>query len=236
MKEEIISIATETLYDIAFDYMSVICGFDRGTLMSEKSKKNALEIREKIFNNTTMDFLITSFGKECVEHDVFILDEQRISCEFLNNIESESIQGGYAFMFHAPMPDVSAFSVSDMYAADSWETAFVDAGRDVLRKLLLEKYSNENNGTYYITDTLAPGLFGMKASNLCTFFKFMDSTKINLKLLDSGMMDPLKSFAGIYLILDREHIIASMDCTNCISGGKSCNYCKNYTVNYMMAN
>lgn len=236
MREEIITIATEKLYDIAYDYMSVICGFDRGTLMSEKSKKNALKLRDKIFNNTTMDFLITSFGKECVKDDVFLFNEQIIPCEFLNNIESKSIQGGYAFMFHAPMPDVSAFSVSAMYAVDSWQTSFVDAGRDVLRDLLLEKYANENKGIHYITDTLAPGLFGMKASNLCTFFKFMDSTKINLKLLDSGMMEPLKSFAGIYLILDREHIIASMDCANCLSDGKNCNYCKNYTVNYMMAN
>lgn len=236
MKEEIITIETEKLYDIAFDYMNIICGFDRGTLMAEKSKTKALKLREKIFNNTSIDFLIAPFGKECVKGDMFILDDEEISCEFLNNIEAESIQGGYSFMFHSPMPDLLTLPISDVYAADSWETCFVDAGRDVLREILLEKYSRENRGVYYITDTLAPGLFGMKASSIRTFFKIMDSTKINLEILDSGMMNPVKSFAGIYLILDREQIKSSMDCANCISLGNNCKYCKNYTINYMVTN
>lgn len=234
MKEEIITIETEKVYDIAYDYMSVICGFDRATRMAEKSKANALKIREKIFNGTSMDFLIAPFGKECVKSDMFVIEGEEIPCDFLINIEAESIQGGYAFMFHAPMPDLSAFPVSDVYAADSWQTSFVDAGRDVLREILLERYAKESGGFNYITDTLAPGLFGMKGSSIRTFFKIMDGSKIGLEILDSGMMDPVKSFAGIYLILDREYIKSAMDCANCISGGRNCNYCKNYTVNYMM--
>ncbi|WKY44046.1 hypothetical protein Q5O14_15680 [Eubacteriaceae bacterium ES2] len=236
MKEEIITIQTKELYDLAYPYMSVICGYDRSTAMAQKSQKQAMKLREKIFDDTTIDFLIAPFGKECVKGDAFLFDDQTIPCDFLNNIAPDSIQGGYAFMFHAPMPDLSAYSVSDMYAADSWETCFVDAGRDVLRQLLLKKYSAENRGVHYITDTMAPGLFGMKASSLHSFFKMMDGAKINLALLNSGMMDPLKSFAGIFLILDREQIQSSMDCANCLSDGKNCNYCKNYTVNYMLTN
>ncbi|MDO4553557.1 MAG: hypothetical protein Q4B70_00245 [Lachnospiraceae bacterium] len=233
MPDEILTIETEKLYDLSEQYMAVMCGFDRDTKGAKKIRDNAMKVRKKIFDGTKMDFLLRPFTKECVKEDHFLLENYKIECNILSKVDLESVLGGYVFMFHAPMPDLSSYPVSEMYLADSWQTSFVDAGRDVLRELLLKKAKKEYKKELYITDTLAPGMFGIASSKVRTFFRFMDHKKIDLELLESGMMNPVKSFVGIFLLLDQEMVLSSMNCSECLSGHKNCEYCKNYAARWV---
>lgn len=232
MQKEILTIKIEMLYELAEKYMSVMCGFDRQGSRAEKSKRSALKVRELVFDGLQMDFLLGRFARENAVADGFSFAAERIECAALAKISQESIQSGYLFMFHAPMPDLSGFPLSEVYLADSWQTCFVNAGRDVLRQLLLKRTNEEYGREFYITDTLAPGMFGMPVASVKTFFQLLPAEDIALELLPSGMMQPIKSFVGIYLLLDREAVISSVNCAECLSHHTKCEYCKNYAERY----
>ncbi len=226
-------IDVEDLYDVAEQYMDVMCGYDRDSAMVEKSKKLAYKVRFNVFTGEKMPFLIKEFGRDCVNEDSFVIDGRTIKCGALSRIDNDSIKCGFAFLFHSPMPDIYSLSISQMYLADSWETCFVDAGRDILREQLLEKCRIDEDELLYITDTLAPGMAGMPSDEVGSFFQIFDASRIDMSLLDSGMMQPVKSFAGIYLVIDREQVLNTANCSECVSGHKCCEYCKNFAQHYM---
>ncbi len=221
------------MYSRAEKYLTVMCGLDRNTKLSQKTKENAIMVRDSLFHGTTTDFVIMPFDKSAISGDVFEFENIKIKCNALSKIDYNSICAGCAFMFHSPMPDLSKLPISNIFLADSWETCFVDAGRDELRERILKEYSEIHSGEYYITDTLAPGMSGMSSSSVRAFFEFMNFNSIGLKLLDSGMMTPVKSFVGIFLVLDRKYVTAQANCSECISNHIGCEYCKNYAERYM---
>lgn len=233
MQERIINVEVEKIYEKAEKYMEVMCGFHRNNSISEKSRIKAQKVRDKVFDGMEMPFLVKSFGREQIQDEYFCFDEVRIKCGALQKFKENEIKCGYAFLFRSPMPDIYSLPVSKMYLADSWETCFVDAGRDWLRKTLLEEVKKDIGEDVYITDTLAPGMAGMPVESIQDFFKFMDGSKIGISLLESGMMTPVKSFVGIYLVMNKEQIVSTMNCEECLSGHKFCEYCKNFASVYL---
>lgn len=233
MKDEIIKIPIEEVYESAEKYMAVMNGFNREGPAAQKSRDKAMKIREELFDGLDMDVLVSEFSRDSVFEDYFLIEGTRINCSKLPKIEKNIILKGYVFLFHAPMPDLSDYPVSKQYLADSWETAFVDVGRDIVRRRLLERSEQVYGGKLYITDTIAPGMCGIDGSETRKFFEFMDASKINMKILESGMMVPVKSYVGIYLLLDQDVVVKTMNCAECLSGRKRCEYCKNFAEQFI---
>jgi len=232
MTEEILQVDVEELYDSAAHYMEIMCGFQRKGKMAEKSRVLAQEIKAKCFAGMQLSVLLQRFGQEEIEAEGFNFAGQRIACGSLGNISKEHILAGYVALLRSPMPDISTLPVSKMYLADSWETCFVDAGRDYLRPLLLEAEMSRLGRELYITDTLAPGMAGMPGDCVSSFFTFLDGAKVGVELTRSGMMNPVKSFVGIYLLLDRSEVVRTANCGECVSHGKNCAYCKNFALRH----
>lgn len=233
LREKIMKIPVEDVYEDAEPYMAVICGYEREGAGALKIKKKAMQIRKELFDGLSMDILYAPFPAECVRQECFVIDDVEIACSKLPSLARQTVLGGFAFMFHAPMPDLSQFPVSKMYLADSWQTSFVDAGRNSIRKKFLAIAQEDFSHKVYITDTIAPGMCGMAGTRVREFFRILDGSKIDTRLLESGMMDPVKSFTGIFLILDQESVIQSSDCSQCLSGHTNCEYCKNFAERYM---
>lgn len=236
MKETIIEIDIEELYKPAEEYMNVMCGFERNTSISNKSKELAMKVLGKSFDGMKMPIMVVTLEKEWIKEDHFDIEGTKIKCTALEKLNKANIKGGYAFIFRSPMPDIQSYPISEMYLADSWETCFVDAGRDKLRELLLQKSKSEFNDELYITDTLAPGMAGMPSNAVKKFFEFLKADKIQLELLPSNMMNPVKSFVGIYLVLDKKQMVSTMNCSECVTNHKYCEYCKNFATLYMGKN
>ena len=230
--ENLLKIESEKLFLVASKYMDVMCGFKRDSHIAQKSRKKAYDIFTNIFHDTTVDFVIKTIDPGIVCDGYFDFPEERIECDALNKIDLSHVKYGYAFMFHAPMPVMNDYIISDMYLADCWETCLVNAGRDVLRSMLLEECCQKDDKSYFITDTLAPGMSGMPSDSVAKFFNIINAESIGMELTDYGMMLPVKSFVGIYLVLDQEYISSVANCQECMSHHTKCEYCKNYRKLY----
>lgn len=232
MTEEILQVDVEKLYDSAACYMEIMCGFRRKGKMAEKSRVMAEEIKHQYFDGSQLSVLLQHFGREEIEEAGFNFAGERIACTSLGKLNKEHILEGFVALLRSPMPDISQLPVSKMYLADSWETCLVDAGRDYLRPFLLEREMARTGQELYITDTLAPGMAGMPGDCIPSFFTFLDGDKVGVSLTYSGMMNPVKSFVGVYLLLDRQEVVRSANCGECLSHGKNCAYCKNFALRY----
>lgn len=222
----------ETLYPAAWEYMKVLCGLEGGRALAEQSGQRALQVRDQCFAGMLLHCMLFPFGTDCVRGEAFHIQDTVIPCGALGQIDKSSIQGGWAFLLRSPMPDIHQLPVSQMYFADAWETCFVDSGRDRLGELLLEDAKNGASGPLYITDTFAPGMAGMPSGAVREFFHFLDGERIGVRLRDSGMMDPVKSFVGIFLLLSKKQGEETGNCAECVAGRKSCIYCREYARRY----
>jgi hypothetical protein len=61
---------------------------------------------------------------------------------------------------------------------------------------------------------------------LQNFFQLLDADSIGVRLSDSGMMLPLKSYAGFYLIVDDPGQLSAQDCAPCSKNLIGCQFCK----------
>lgn len=233
MEEKILEVSIEELYDRAQEYMRIMCGHGRSSSMAKKSQVQAAQVREEVFNGQKMPFLIKKIMPENVKEDCFEIENIVLKCGALANIDLSSVKGGYVFILRSPVPDISKLPISRMYLADSWETCFVDAGRDWLREELLRISEEETGEQLYISDTFAPGMAKISSESVPEFFNMLNPESIDISLMESGMMNPVKSFVGIYLLIDKEQMISTMNCAECLSGHKGCEYCKNYASMYM---
>lgn len=233
MEEKVIEVSIEELYVRAQRYMEIMCGHDRDSLMAKKSQDRADKVRTQVFDGMKMPFLIKKIEASDVKQDRFEIGDAVIPCGALENIDMNSVRGGYVFLFRSPIPDISRLPISKMFLADSWQTCFVDAGRDWLREELLHMAEEESGEQLYISDTLAPGMAKMPPETVPEFFKILNPKLIDVYLMKSGMMNPVKSFVGIYLLIDKEQMIATMNCGECLSDHKGCEYCKFFAYRYM---
>ncbi|MFT3951931.1 MAG: 3-methylornithine--L-lysine ligase PylC [Oscillospiraceae bacterium] len=204
MCERILSVPTASLYERAEPYMSGICGFERNA-SAAKTKAQAFSIRGQFFDSTTTDFLLYELTHTQIMADRFAVNGVEIQCDALCALDPARILCGAAFLFHAPMPDLSALALSKAYLADAWQTALVEAGHEALGTLLQAEASARFGFGCAVSRLFAPGHCAIASECVPTFFQFMNADKIGMKLLPSGLMSPVKSFVGIYVILRAEN-------------------------------
>ncbi len=113
--------------------------------------------------------------------------------------------------------------------ADMWGTAFTDAGL----VLLHEKIAAKNPGKH-VSHPFGPGFYGINTSEVGTIFAALDCEDAGITL-NNGLLFPIKSSIGFFLVTDDETALPARDCMNC-TGDTSCEYCKNHTIKITFVN
>lgn len=226
MRSDLIVASTTELFQLSNQYMDHICSLQKQRKGSEKLREKAGNIWSSQFAGRTVQFLISSFGRECVREDGFVFGDEVLHCKALSRFRPDTVKGGYLFLFHAPDLLDKKESVLDLYLEDCWQTAIVDAGRDWLVNYFKDASRKEYSSDLFITHTFGPGFYGMGVEEIKVFFKLIDYEKLGMTLLESGMMLPEKSFAGLVLVLTEEGPVRPSDCAGCSAGCKGCLMCK----------
>lgn len=185
-----------------------------------------------------------------------------IPCKVLGRLSTDIIQKVYLYAMCITEPEEAMKQIKGEllkeFYLDTWMTAFIDAGRDWIKSYLTNQLEQEILGTVrtssyssltrgkkfhrsgekqriFLSDSFGPGFYGMEIEMVEDFFRLLPCERIGMSL-KHGTMFPAKSNVGIYLALTEESSLPSKDCKNCRSGGKSCEFCKNYVsmpVGYM---
>lgn len=225
--DEVINIDKEILEDKVIKYFCEACRFDMEKEKYKKMLNNALDIREKILDKIEVKAVISYFEKDQLSGRKLTLNDIVFNCNAFELLNNDNIKGIYAYILTAGDVYIEDDSVLNMFYADTWGTAYVDAGRDYIREKI--KYNcqeiNEED-KIFISDSFGPGYYGMNTDQIFKFFEVLDGKKIDTKLTKNGMILPLKSCTGIYIATNDEKQLPKVDCKECISNPGGCQFCR----------
>lgn len=166
------------------------------------------------------------FDAACVQDGHFAFGKQEILCTVLERIDRSKISEGYLYAFHAPdFPVEEAASLLSQYYLETFQIACMDVVREWLRGYLARKHSVEM--PHYCSDSFGPGYYGMEFSAVEKLMEIMDTAEAGITWAD-GMLQPVMSLVGLYLISTEDILSDCGDCASCIGQAEGCQFCTNY--------
>ena len=247
-----------------------ICGFDRNPVKFKKMLDMGLKVLENIQDRIDLRVSISEYPSNVVQGNQIKIDDKIFISNALEQLDQEKIIKVYSYLMTSgdigPLGETD--SMMDDFYKDTWGTAYIDGGRDLLKDWIFEqnkkskvesqvdtkaglqvetkvglqekseaetkaesqgKSKEENNfeeNEIVISDSFGPGFYGMDISYIKDFFSFMNNEEIGMSLMKSGMMLPMKSFAGFFIAMEKGSKLPESTCQNCIMKTKSCVFCR----------
>jgi hypothetical protein len=232
MDTEVINISRDKIKSAAADYFEAICGFNRDREKYASMFQQGLRVREEIFSGVGLQAVVRRFSAEGLSGADLILGEVKFKCTAFERLSQESVVAIYAFIISGKGFELEQGPLMEQFYADTWGTAYIDAGRDELRALLglrhdaSLKATETKPGNLFITDSFGPGYYGMSTDQIKLFFEILDSKQIGVELAGDSVMLPLKSCAGFFVITDGNSAIPGSDCRSCSAEASGCNFCR----------
>ncbi len=225
MTNQIMVFKQEQADKIAETYFTLMCGFDRPGEKFKGMLKEGLVIRDKMAGSFQIRAVVSSFGPEAVHARTIEVGGLTFTCNAISQLELGAISEIHAFILTIGRLDFDSPSVIDLFYADTWGTAYVDAGRDLIREWIQEQIPPDENKI--VSDSFGPGYYGMDLSQLQYFYKLLDADKIGVELNGNSMMLPQKSCAGFFFSMSGDSKLPSDDCKSCLAEKAGCNFCRN---------
>ena len=223
MKNEILILDKESGRKIAEEYFAKICGFEKNKRISEKRIKKSMDLLQDIDEKLNIKVLVSEYEGGCINKDELSLDDVTFKCDIFSKIQSEDVKKVYIYLMTIGEMDIEDAPMSKKIYYDIWQTSYLDMGRDLLKEYIMEKQETQN---IYVSESVAPGFFGIPGSDIEKFFEILDASKIDMKIIDKGAMLPHKSYAGLTIVTSKPVNIPKRDCEHCEARGKNCMYCR----------
>ncbi len=219
MENQSITFDQEQADAIAEGYFTAMCGFNRPGEKFKAMLLDGLSLRDQLAGSFQIKAIISSFGPDAIREKDFKINNLKFECTALEQIDKTGVTKIFAYILTIGNMKFDSDSVLQMFYADTWGTAYVDAGRDLLREWISQE-------ELYVSDSFGPGYYGMEMSQLEHFFKLLKAENIDVKLNGSTMMVPLKSCAGFFIAMKAPGLLPGEDCKSCLSEAKGCNFCQ----------
>lgn len=188
--------------------------------------KDAMAVFEGIKPGIRLIGLLRWGVPDGLEGESLTIQEHTLTSSAFYQLSNAHVERYYAYLLH--LQDNPASSkwdrLSDRLFADIWETAFVDAGRDLVRTKFVYMESETGEGNT-LSDSFGPGYYGMDPSQVETLYHLLAAEQIGVTLLSSGMMVPHKSCTGLYLAVEDPTELPRSGCSTCHGNSAGCAFC-----------
>lgn len=224
MTNQIVVFKQEQADKIAETYFKEMCGFNRPGEKFKGMLNEGLAIRDKMAGSFQIRAVVSSFGPSAVRGKTLEIGELKFTCNAISQLKPGEVTEIHAFILTIGRLDFDSASVIDLFYSDTWGTAYVDSGRDLIREWIQQQISPGEN--IIVSDSFGPGYYGMDLGQLQYFFSLLDADKIGVELNGSSMMLPQKSCAGFFFSMSGDSKLPSEDCKSCLAEKAGCNFCR----------
>ncbi len=195
-----------------------------------KMRRNANKIKEEIEDRVDIKAVLSYFDEFQMIEDILTIQGEAFACNPFFLIKPEKVKGVYLYAITAGDYSMDDREIMDQLYADIWGTSYVDAGRIILEEYILEDFLDRNRTQGYqnsvlISNSFGPGFYGMETGDTKKIFNIIDGSKVGIDCRESGIMVPLKSCTGIYLIVEAGTELPKIECETCLGSTISCNMC-----------
>lgn len=141
------------------------------------------------------------------------------------------------FLMTAAVPERQCETLTEQLYRDSWGTALMDGGRQLLRDYVSDSYSKWKNGENAIKTPIVnkrfenalggPGLNGVPLEEMKPLYEALEGWKIGISINSFGVLLPEKSCGGWFR---REKETVDRRESECCHPGSGCKFCDRYGI------
>ena len=230
MNNHLITISMAEADAFAMEYFTKMCGFNKSGEKYQRMFKQGMDIKERIRESVDLKVVMSSFHGDSIKENTAILNGTTFECNAFQRLDPDHITGVYAYILTAGIFELDADEpILNQLYADIWGTAYVDAGLEVLKKIVEKEQQEDSideNHIITVLDSFGPGFYGMEVNQVGKFFELLDGDKIGVKARSNSLMLPLKSCAGFFIAVDDKTKLPVSDCISCQSEYKNCIFCQ----------
>jgi len=226
-----INIKEEEARGLAEEYYVRICGLDLEKEKHRRMYQESRQVWEQGIQGISIDALVASFGPDAFRGGKVVAGDMELHCNAFAQIPDANVRGVYLYMITAGECRCGHDEpITRRLFADIWGTSYVDAGRDLLneriRQWAEEDLRADPSGGRYLSNCFGPGFYGMDLVETRNLYRILNGDEIGVKVMDSGIMLPLKTCAGLYLVVEDPDKLPAAECQACIGNPSGCKFCK----------
>ena len=216
-----ISFREDDAFPLARESFVRMCGFGSGTEKHRKMLDSAMKIRELGAEKIILTALLSECEPSVIGEAGFEVDGFDIKCDSIFLMEKERIHKVIFYIVTAGECGCESEQILDRVYADFWGTAYVDAAYELLRKDIEARCCQE----LVLSEAFGPGYYGMPTDEIKNIFHLLKGEKIGVKCLESCVMVPVKSCAGILFVMEKGTKMPETCCRDCLGNRSGCRYC-----------
>lgn len=188
--------------DESIKIITSFCEIAKETKRGKKILERCMNVKEKFCNDYVVKVIIMPFIPCEFNQKELIINRKIFKSDKFKKINPCSIVGGYMYTIIGEPINNEGMSTLDMYYVDCWLSSYVEATRQNLKHLLINKINNDfetkkSKNNISISDCYAPGFDGMEMENVSDIFELMELSKYGLKLYNGIMIEPGKTIVGM---------------------------------------
>lgn len=230
MKNTKITFSEEEARSLAERYYIKFCGLDFEKEKHRRMYREAMDVRSNGIQGIKIQARISSFGSEAFKGHKVTACGFELECRAFEQIPDKNVKGGYLYMITAGECSCGQDeAMTRQLFADLWGTAYIDAGRDLLGAMIHEMAEEElragPGGGGYLSGSFGPGFYGMELVESINIERILNGSDIGVKVLESGIMLPMKTCSGLYLVVDDPDQLPAFECEACIGNPGGCEFC-----------
>ncbi len=223
--KRILTFEKEAMLELAEKDFIRACGFDLDKPKHKRMWEEGIQYRDSGTENIDIRCKLIRCGRDVFQGNKIIYGGLELACNAFSQIKEDSVQDVY--LYALTIGEVSYENVDPIMKqlySDIWGTAFTDAARLILEGQLREEIGEGLE----LSDSFGPGFYGMPMNYMSALDQMINMEEIGIKLHKSGVMVPVKSVAGAYLVVKNKDDLPAGRCTECIGSLKSCEFCRFY--------
>jgi hypothetical protein len=222
------SMPEEEVFPLAERFFLRAAGFDLDTSKYRRMYEEAQAVREAGLGGIRVEGFYAGYGAEVYDGVGVEIGGERIVAIAFQQVPAEAVKMVVLYVITAGECGVldDADIMAQLYA-HMWGTAYVDAGRIMLETKIKEEMFAEVGGTLALgmSPGFSPGFYGMENKDNLTIVGLLGAGEIGVSCMDTGVMLPVKTCSGLFLITDGSVSCPGDECLVGIGNKTGCADC-----------
>ena len=199
-------------------------GAKPGSAVFETMKRDAEAVINKLrpVFGAKCEYVRFGEGEFTLSGSLLTAGRVTVECRAFERMEKEAVRNVYFCACTAG--DFACTSEDDMekFYADLWGGAYLDGLRTLLEDELADRAAEEG---LTLSRSFGPGFYGMDVSETAKIAEIVDFDELGMRINSAGVMEPPKSFAGLYFAVSEDFEDPGTECKDCRGNEGGCRFC-----------
>ena len=168
-------------------------------------------------------YAIYSPGEFAITGSALAAGDVILECRAFERIAPETVKGVIFCACTVGSLTIAGGDTMEEFYAEMWGGAYLDGLRALMEEELAGRAAEKR---LTLSRSFGPGFYGMDVSETGTISEILDFDALGIRVKSSGVMEPAKSCAGIFFMVDESFESPGPECESCIGNRGGCTFCR----------